>query len=126
MSLIPSFSINAIPQADPSAIFLTDTSSGTDSNIDHRQILIYKVDNSLYTAAQNWSYASPTTTLNVLTQDIALNIVVNWMSSLNVPLYTSSQIYAFRGYSKLFLYQLTQTETSQPLIVGDNNFYAPW
>ena len=123
MALTQAFTINAIAQINPAAIALVDTSTGADVNIATRQILLYQVDNSLLTAAVNWPYAQTSLTITPLTQDVALNIVINWLDGSGNILYTSAQIYAFTGFSELFLYQLTQNQTSQPNIVVDQNYY---
>jgi hypothetical protein len=123
MPINPSFSINAIPQVNPAAIALVDTSTGTDAAIADRQIFLFEVDNSLLIPATDWPYAQGSITLTPLTQDVALSISINWLDAGANILYTSSQIFAFTGYSEAFLYQLTQNQTSQPNIVVDTNYY---
>lgn len=123
MPINPSFSINAIAQINPAAIALVDTSTGADGNIASRQLLLFEVDSTLLVPAIPWAYAQTSLVATPLTQDIALNVTVNWLDAGGGVLYTASQIYVFTGYSELFLYQLTQNQTSQPNIVADQNYY---
>lgn len=123
MALTQSFSINTPAQINPNAIFLVDTSTGVDANVASRQILIYKVDQTLFTPAIPWAYNLVNILLSILTQDLALNIVVNWLDSGGNIIYSASQIYAFTNFSELFYYQLTQAQTGQPLILVDQDYY---
>lgn len=123
MPLNASFTINAIPQINPAAIALVDTSTGTDTNVVDRKISVYLIDNTLLTPVSDWPIAQSAITITPLVQDMALNITIQWLGSTANILYQTSQIYAFTGYSELFMYQLTQNQTSQPNIVADQNYY---
>lgn len=124
MPIIPSFSINVIPPVNPAEIDLVDASTGSDGTIATRQVLFYKIDNSLLVGAQNWPYSQSSISLTPLTQDIALNTIVNWLDGSNNILYTSAQIFGFKNYAEQFYYSLIQAMTANPLIVNDNNFFT--
>lgn len=124
MPIVPSFSISQ--GADPSAIILTDTSSGSDGTITDRKINLYDSANVLFGASPyDFPYVSgagDTITINPLLKDKALNIVITWVNSSSG--YTSSQIFAFTGYGQQFYNGLTRAQTSQPSIVNDQNYYT--
>lgn len=126
MPIVPSFSIGSVNTGatiDPTAIILTDTSTGSDGAIASRQILLYNVQNALIVPAIPWAYPTPNPfTINPLTTDVALSITINWLNSSGAVLYTASQISAFTGYGENFNYGLIQTETSSPGILQDVNY----
>lgn len=122
MAFAPSFSIAT--SIDSSAIILQDTSTGSDGAIASRSILLYQVSNSLLVPAISWALATNPITINPLTQDIALNIVINWLDGSGNILYTTNQIYAFVGNTNLFLYRLTEAQGSNPNISQDTNYYS--
>jgi len=124
MAFSPSFTIGISTDGDASAIILTDTSTGSDGAIASRQILLYQTDNTLLTAAIPWASATNPITINPLTQDIALNITINWLDSSGATLYTSSQIYAFTFYAELFYATLTRNQSSQFKVTQDSNYYS--
>ena len=125
MALTPSFSIGSVNTGatiDPSAIILNDTSTGSDVAIVSRQILLYTVQDAQLVAAIPWPLATNPITINPLTQDTALNVVVNWLDVGGNVLYTFSLIQAFTGYGEQFAYNLIQTEESSPGILQDTNY----
>lgn len=122
MSFTPQFTIATT--IDPSQIVLTDSSQGSDGAIASRQILLYQVDGTLLVPAITWPYASPSITISPLTQDIALNVQINWLNSIGATLYSTSLIYAFLGNINLFLYRLTEAQGSNPNNIQDANWYS--
>lgn len=125
MPLSPAFligSVNTGATIDPTAILLTDSSTGSDGAITARTISLYTVQNNLLVSVIPWPLASTTITINPLTQDIALNVLVNWVDSGGASLYNLGQIAAFTGYGEQFNYNLIQTETSSPGILQDVNY----
>lgn len=125
MPIVPNVSLGSVNTGatiDPSAIIAQDLSTGSDVAIVSRQILLYTVQNTQLVAAIPWPLATNPITINPLTQDIALNIVVNWLDGSGNILYTFSVIQAFTGYGEQFYYNLIQTETSSPGILQDVNY----
>jgi len=124
MSFIASFSIT--PTASPSTFILEDTSAGSDAGLTGRTIYLYTVSGSLLVAAIPWAIGNSTITLDVLQQDIALNIRVDWASSapLSPPsTYTYSQIFAFVKYAQDFVNELTQDQASDLSLTQDTDWY---
>lgn len=125
MSFVASFSIT--PTASASTFILEDTSVGSDAGLTGRTIYLYQSSGQLLVAAIPWAIGNATISLDVLEQDYALNVKVDWASSspLAPPsTYTYSLIYAFVKYGQQFVYSLTQQQESNPSIVQDTNFYG--
>jgi len=122
MPLVPSFT--AVATSDPSAILITDTSTGSDGAITDRVISLYTANNILFGTFDFPLSAGSSITITPLTKDISLNLVLNWNDNTGTPLYTASQIADFVGYAMLFLYGLSQFQISNPPIIADKNFYG--
>jgi hypothetical protein len=125
MPLSPAFTVGSVNNGatiDPTAIILTDTSTGSDGSIASRSIALYTVQNALLIPAVAWPLATNPITINPLTTDIALNIVITWLNSSGSVLYTASQIAPFTGNGEFFYYNLTKTESSSPGILQDVNY----
>lgn len=121
MALTPSFTIT--PTSNAAAFTLTDTSTGSDGAIVGKVILLYLVSNSLLVPSIPWPTATNPITISPLTQDVALNVTVNWVDVDGNVLYTASMIYAFVQYGEQFYYGLTQQATATPTIVNDQLYY---
>lgn len=126
MALSPAISISSVNNGgttDPTAIIVLDSSTGSDGAIASRSISLYTAANALLVPAIPWAYPTPNPiTINPLTTDVALNVVVVWLNNVGAVLYTASAIAAFTGYGENFYYQLTQTESSSPGILQDVNY----
>lgn len=111
----------------PGGFTVNDTSTGSDTNITDRKIFLYQADGSLLTGG---SIDFPLTagssiTLNVLTQDYCLLIVVTWISSSPLPppsSYSASGLFNFVGNSRSFADQQIGAIESNPSILRDANF----
>lgn len=124
MALSQSFT--AAGTVDPSAIFITDTSTGTDVAVVGRKVNIYDISNALF-GSSPYDFpdfpATTTLTINPLTKDKALQIVVTWVNVSGTVLYTASVIAVFTGYGEQFYYQLTQNQSGNPNILNDNGYF---
>lgn len=124
MAFVPSFTIT--PSILASSFVIADTSTGGSSGATTRQVLLYQSNGQLLVPAINFpivSGAGDAITINVLTQDIALNVVVQYLNSGGSVIYSSNLIWAFVQYTMLFLYQLTESQSSNPNITQDTNYY---
>jgi hypothetical protein len=127
MSFTPSVAVTQ-SALTPSDITLVDDSSGSDGSISVRRVYIqtatgaYLVEEGTTTDYEVWSYSTSTITLDVLTQDECVNIVVQWLNSSNVVLYTYENQYALAEYNKQFLVYLVQAQGLTPGIVQDSNY----
>lgn len=125
MPFVPSFTVsnNAV---NPTTFTIVDTSTGTDVLIVDRQILIYDATNTLILGSPiDFPVASGTTiNLNILSQDVAVNIIINWNYAGGVVTYTANQIFGFTGFLEWFFYGLIQQIAAKATIANDTNFIA--
>lgn len=124
MPLVPSFTVQSTSVAG--AILFTDTSTGSDTAVTDRQILLYNNAGNLVVPAIDWPIADTTFTIPPLPADAALNITVNWNNSGGTPLYTKSQLFAMTQYAEQFFYSLTQQQaaTTALNILNDYEYFA--
>lgn len=127
MPLSPAISIGSVNTSattDPTAIVVTDESTGSDGAIASRQILVYNNAGALVGSPPYiWAYPTPNpVTINPLTVDLAVNVVVNWLDGSGNVLYTTSLLAACTGFGEQFFYNLIQTESSSPSILQDVNY----
>jgi len=125
MSFSPSFQISSFNTGgtiDPTAVILVDNSTGSDGNIASRKILFYSVQGALAVPAIPWPLATNPITVNPLSQDVALTVLVQWLDGSGNVLYSFTIQAAFTGYGEQFWYNLIQTESASPTILQDVNY----
>lgn len=116
--------------ANPAYIIMTDTSTGTDGLIVSRRITItdsngdYVVPAGVTTNYIDWPLLDNPISLNILTQDMALNIMVEWLYAGAVVEYDLNNNYCFSEYNKQFLYYLIQLQSLTYNIIQDNNYWG--
>lgn len=124
MALTVDFSLG--PTSDPSALTVTDLSTGTDGAVVGRKINIYNVSNVLYGSSPydfpNFPAAS-SITINPFLSDAAINVVMTWVNNTGGVLYTASKIYASVGYGEQFFYSLTQQQQGNPSFLNDTQYF---
>lgn len=129
MPLTPSFTVQQ-NSGDPSLLLFTDTSVGSDVSVTKRRIFLlqangtYLVPSGVTTDYIDWALADATKSVDVLTQDTALQITVQWLSSTNVVLYTVTTAFGFSAYGETFYYNLTQLQQANPQIINATTFYT--
>lgn len=117
MALTPNFSASQTIGL-PDEINLSDTSTGSDVLIVTRHVYIqdangdYLVETGTTTDYEVWDYADSSITLDVLTQDTACNITVQWLSVSGIVLYTKTVLYEFSLNADQFLLNLTLAQIS--------------
>jgi len=131
MPLTPSFSVSQTV-GSPSVINITDTSTGSDPLVTSRRVYLqdyagnYVVPSGVTTNYVPWPLASPTLAIDCLTQDMALDVTVEWLNVSNTVLYTDTSLEGFTLYNETFYYSLTQAQAmvSNPtLFAQDTNYY---
>jgi hypothetical protein len=128
MPLVANFSCSQF-SGTPNLITLTDTSTGTDVTITSRRVYIQSASGTFLVPTGTttdyivWAYASPSLTVNVLTQDTAASITVQWLDSSNAQVYTKTSSFAFTAYNETFYYNLTQNQVANPTIIAANEYY---
>jgi hypothetical protein len=129
MSFSENFSISQTA-LNPALAIATDTSTGTDNNISQRRITFTTSTGSTLVVAgtstsyNQWPLATNPISLNVLTQDYAVSVKVDWLDVTNVVLYSKTQSYCLAYYNKQFMYYLTQQESLNPSILQDTNYVS--
>lgn len=131
MPFVGSFTVT--PEAtDPTSFVLTDTSTGSDTNLTDRNVYLYMADGDLLLPANSttnyidWPISGGSTLAinGLLTQDYSLNILVNWISS-NPEMggvYTSTVLYTFTGNTTLFINGLIQDVAANSNLENSYNF----
>lgn len=114
----------------PSYLNFTDTSVNLVGVASRRIYMLqsdgtYLVPSGTTTNYVVWALASATISLNVLGQDTALSIKVDWVDGGGAILYTKTIAYAFIAYSETFYYNLTQSEVpiTNPSVALSTNYF---
>jgi len=131
MAFSPAFTCAQNIQA-PSTLVIADTSTGSDVAITTRKIYITTANETYLTEAgqsttptyTQWDEPNATIELDILDQDYALNIRIEWCNSSGTALYTSYNLFCFTLYSNQFYYTLTQLQSTGNLNVNDTVYYT--
>jgi hypothetical protein len=113
----------------PSRITLTDTSTGSDAAIAARRVYItdsageYIVEDGTDTDYEVWAYADSTITLDLLEQDTAVYITVDWVNSGGTELYEEELLTVFLLYARTYFINLVKVQSSRPPLRDHANFY---
>ena len=127
MPLSPSIAVSQ-SALTPSNVTIVDDSSGSDGAIASRRVYIqtatgtYLVESGTTTDYEVWAYADISITLDVLTQDECVNILVQWLNSGESVLYSYENQYALAEYNKQFLATLVAAQGLTPGMVQDTNY----
>lgn len=128
MPISPSFTASQ-NSGTPNLIFLTDTSTGSDVTITKRRIYLlqsdgtYLVPTGTVTNYIEWALVDTTISLNVLIQDTALSITVQWLTSANVVVANKTTSFAFTAYNETFYYGLTESQVANANLTASTNWY---
>lgn len=135
MSLTVQFSTTQVI-GSPSEIVITDETTGSDVLAVSRQIALvtatgqYLTENGLFDTATYipWPIADGLTkTLDVLDEDMALDISLQYLNVSGGIVAEDTSLQGFTLYNFSFLYSLTQAQASQnqppPMIIQDSNYY---
>jgi len=108
----------------PSTISLQDTSTGTDVTIATRRVYLLQANGTFLVPAGTttdyivWDLVDTSISLDVLSQDTALSITVQWMSGIQTVVTSKTISFAFTAYNETFFYGLNQN------LVGNANLSA--
>ena len=128
MAITPSFSASQ-NSGTPNIITLTDTSTGSDPSIAKRRVYMLQSDGTYLVPAGTttdyveWSIADLSISLDVLTQDTALSITVQWLSSGNTVIAYKTTSFAFTAYNETFYYGLTEDQVGNANLTASTNWY---
>lgn len=127
MAFSPAFTATQV-KGYPSQIVITDTSSGSDSNITSRRVYLKTKDNTFLvpsgTSTQYivWSYANASITIDCLDKDYALYVTVEWLDVSNNILYDVISLLGFTLYNETFDYTTSQLMVANPNLINDNDY----
>ena len=128
MSLTPNFTASQ-SSGTPSIITLTDTSTGSDGTIAKRRVYLLQANGTFLVPAGtttdyiDWNLAQASIDLNVLSQDSALSITVQWLTSGNVVVTSKTTSFAFTAYNETFYYGLTESQVANSNLSASTNWY---
>jgi hypothetical protein len=128
MALTPNFTASQ-NSGLPSTIVLTDTSTGSDVTITQRRVYLVQangtnlVPTGTTTDYIQWSIANATISLDVLPEDAALSILVQWLNVSNVVVQSKTTSFAFTAYNETFYYGLTQSQVANSNLTASSNWY---
>ena len=130
MPISPSFTASQ-NSGTPNLIFLTDTSTGSDVTITKRRIYLLQSDGTYLTPAGtpvnqhyiDWALIDTTISLDVLVQDTALSITVQWLTAGNVEVASVTTSFAFTAYNETFYYGLTESQVANANLTASTNWY---
>ena len=128
MPISPSFTASQ-NSGTPSIITLTDTSTGSDGAITQRRVYLlqsngqYLVPTGTTTDYVEWDIVDSTISLNVLVQDTALSITVQWLSVTNTVIESVTTSFAFTAYNETFYYGLTESQVANANLTASTNWY---
>ena len=113
----------------PSVIVLTDTSVGTDVTIASRRVYLLQANGTFLVPAGTqedyivWDLVDTSISLDVLSQDSALSITVQWMSGIQTVVTSKTISFAFTAYNETFYYGLTESQVANSNLSASTNWY---
>ena len=134
MPIIPNFTATQ-SAGTPNKFTITDASTGTDTSITKRRIYLLKADGTYLVPSGTttnyieWSISNVNTRqpltvdLDVLTQDTALSISVQWLNASNVVVESKAISFAFAAYGESFYYGLSQQQVGNQALAASTDWY---
>ena len=128
MPLVPNVTASQY-SGTPSVITLTDTSTGSDVTITSRRVYLLQSNGTFLVPTGTttdyivWPLANSSIDLDVLTEDTALSITVQWMSSTNTVVTSKTISFAFTAYNETFYYGLTESQVANSNLSASTNWY---
>jgi hypothetical protein len=123
MALSPDFTVSQ-SAITPASVTVTDTSTGSDVTITQRRIYVQTGDVTYLTGDGTvnytaWPLVDGSITLDILTQDTAANIRVDWLNVSDVIVETLNNNYPLCEFGKQFFYYLIQLQGLTPNMYQD-------
>ena len=128
MPLVPNFTASQY-SGTPSVITLTDTSTGSDVTIASRRVYLLQANGTFLVPAGNttdyilWDLVDTSISIDVLSQDTALSITVQWMSGIDTVVTSKTISFAFTAYNETFYYGLTESQVANSNLSASTNWY---
>ena len=128
MPFVPNFTASQY-SGTPSVITLTDTSTGSDVTIASRRVYLLQANGTFLGPAGTttdyivWDLVDTSIDLDVLSQDSALSITVQWMSGIQTVVTSKTISFAFTAYNETFYYGLTESQVANSNLSASTNWY---
>lgn len=111
----------------PESFTVTDTSTNVTGTITKRRIYVQDAQGNYLTGNgtvdyDDWALINLSITLSFLTGNTAVNIRVDWLTSLDVVVETLNANYGLSQFGKQFLFYLVQLQGLTPGIYQDSNY----
>lgn len=124
--MVTSFTVSQ-SAISPESITVVDTSTSVTGTITQRRIYVSNQNGEYLTGNGSvdydaWALADASITLNILTEDIAATIKVEWLNVSNAVVESLTQIYCLAEFNKQFFYYLVQQQAITPSILQDANY----
>lgn len=118
-------------KGEPSKIYFTDLTTGTDVTIVKRRIYLTDkdgnpvVESGTTTTYEEWNDfpATDEITLDLLTRDMALSGRIDWLNNSNVAVYTLPILLQFPLYAKEYYWKLIKAQRLNDGLRKSGNFY---
>lgn len=137
MATVPNFTASQ-SSGTPSIITLNDTSTGTNTtSIAKRRVYLLQANGTFLVPAgttndySDWAITNTaivpfppiSLSLNVLSQDSALSVTVQWLTSANAVVTSKTISFAFTAYNETFYYGLTESQVANSNLTASTNWY---
>ena len=130
MPLVPNFSASQ-SYSSPSVITLTDTSTGSDTNIVSRRVSLLTDKGSYLVPTGNastqyiaWALANTSISIDALeTKDWALSVKVDWLDAGSAVVETKTIVLGFTVFNENFDFTLSQMLSGNSPLMNDNRFF---
>jgi hypothetical protein len=124
--MTPAFTVSQ-SSITPQNVTVTDTSTSVTGSITQRRIYVQDAYGNYLTGDGTinydaWALANPSITLDILTEDTAANIKVDWLNVSNVVVETLNDNYPFSKFGKQFFFYLVQLQGLTPGVYQDSNY----
>lgn len=130
MALTPAFTVSQ-SAATPANVTFEDTSTGSDAAVISRRIYITDsngdavVPSGTSTAYIEWPLATnPIEVEDLLTQDLAVTVTIQWLNVSNTVLYSLAEVYALREFNIQNFIYLIQNQALNPGVVQDQTYFS--
>lgn len=131
MAFVPLFTFTQ-NSGTPTDLTGYELSTGVDADITQRRVYLLQSDGSYLipsgttTDYVSWAIANSSVTISdILNQDTALSITVDWLNGSNTVLYTKTIAFGFAAFGETFYYSLTQSQVpiTNPAVALSTDYY---
>lgn len=129
MPFSPSFTVGQNIET-PAYVVFTDDSTGSDVLVISRRIYVTDsqgdpvVPSGTTTDYISWPLATNPLTVNLLTEDTAVNVLVQWLDVSNAMLYEDDDDFCLEEFNNQNFVYLIQQQGLSPSVVQDTTYFS--